>query len=394
MATSGTKALFVGRPFLAAAAFQAATGDHWTAVVQAIRLHRPYPVLMLWKSLWGGPPGPRGSPWTRPPSTRKTSHNRGSALLAVLWVSAALAAIAFSLSVTVRGETDRTSTALDGLRAYYLASGSIHRATYELLWSVQNPGKRLLPAHATGVDYVFPSGNVHVDIITEAAKLDINAAAPEELYRLGVAIGLDSEKAREIALAIVDWRSAPGSAGGLDGYYQSLTPSFSARHASFEEIEELLLVKGVTPDIFYGTYVPAEGAGPAGARLIPRTGLADCLSVYGPRDQIDANTAPAPVLQAIGVPPDVARAIVERRRQSPFDEQKLVEFLQSYGVANGRLRIEGNSIVTMRATARLRLANGQMSDLRRTVAAQVKYMPTGYDAPIHILRWYDTAWSN
>jgi hypothetical protein len=48
----------------------------------------------------------------------------------------------------------------------------------------------------------------------------------------------------------------------------------------------------------------------------------------------------------------------------------------------------------MRATARLRLDNGQLSSLRRTVAAMVKYMPQGYDAPIHILRWYDTAWSD
>jgi len=28
------------------------------------------------------------------------------------------------------------------------------------------------------------------------------------------------------------------------------------------------------------------------------------------------------------------------------------------------------------------------------VGAQVKYMPPGYDSLIHILRWYDTAWSN
>ena len=51
----------------------------------------------------------------------------------------------------------------------------------------------------------------------------------------------------------------------------------------------------------------------------------------------------------------------------------------------------------MRATARVRAANGQLSDLKRTVAAQVKYMPAGYDSPIHILRWYDTTfstWSN
>jgi len=37
----------------------------------------------------------------------------------------------------------------------------------------------------------------------------------------------------------------------------------------------------------------------------------------------------------------------------------------------------GRSIVTIRATARLRLDNGKLSDLRRTVAAMVKYMPRG-----------------
>jgi len=50
------------------------------------------------------------------------SARRGSALLAVLWLSAALGAIAFSLAATVRGEIEHTSTTLDGTRAYYLAT--------------------------------------------------------------------------------------------------------------------------------------------------------------------------------------------------------------------------------------------------------------------------------
>jgi general secretion pathway protein K len=316
---------------------------------------------------------------------------KGSALLAVLWVSAALAAIGFSLASTVRGETDRASTAVDGLRAYYLASGSIYRATYELLWSVQNPGKRLIPRGSTQVDYTFPTGNVHVELLPEQGKLDVNTSPPEELYRLGVALGLDPERAREIALAIADWRGAP-TVGGFDEYYASLTPSFRARHASFEEIEELLLVKGVTPEIFYGTYVsnPENVAGP---RLVGRQGLVDCLSVYGSQGAVDANTAAPAVLAAIGLPPDVVSALIARRRQAPFTGGTLAEFLRAYAVATPRLRLEGNSIVTIRATARLRLADGKLSDLRRTVGAQVKYMPPGYDAPIHILRWYDTAWS-
>ena len=57
------------------------------------------------------------------------------------------------------------------------------------------------------------------------------------------------------------------------------------------------------------------------------------------------------------------------------------------------MRVGGNLVFTMRGTARLRLENGQQSDLKRTVAALVEYIPAGYDAPIHILSWYDMAWS-
>jgi len=154
----------------------------------------------------------------------------------------------------------------------------------------------------------------------------------------------------------------------------------------------LLLVKGVTPDLFYGTYVPSPaGEGP---RLAPRGGLAECLSVYGARDAVDANSAPPAVLAAVGLSPYAISALVERRRMAPLTEQQLFAFLQSAGMAPGRLRAGGSSIVTIRATARLRLSDGRLSDLRRTVAAQVKYMQPGSDIPIHFLRWYDTAWSN
>jgi general secretion pathway protein K len=318
---------------------------------------------------------------------------RGSALLAVLWLSAALAAIAFALSTTVRSETDRAATAADGLRSYYLAAGAVDRAAVELLWSVTNPDKRLIPQGATVVDYNFPSGVARVEILPEAGKLDINTAPPIELYRLGVALGLEPNRAREIAAAIEDWRRPGSPDSEFDQYYLSLTPSFRSSHASFQEIEELLAVKGVTSEIFHGTYVPSAESG--GPRLVPRGGLADCLSVYGSRGPVDANTAPPAVLTAVGLDPYAVAALVQRRRTKPLSQQELFGFLQSIGAPTNRLRVEGNSIVTIRATARLRLSTGQLSDLKRTVAAQVKYMPpTGYDSLIHILRWYDTAWSN
>ena len=321
---------------------------------------------------------------------------RGSGLLAVLWLSAALAAIAFSLSVTVRGEIERTSTEVDGLRCGYLASAGIERATMELLWSATSPDSKLIPKGSTSVDYVFPSGNVRVEIIPETAKLDVNKSSVEDLTRLLMALGLDAGRADEIAAAINDWRQ-PGS-NLFDGYYSGLSSSFQPPHASFREIEELLLVKGVTPDIFYGTYVPAAGGlpgaaiGEAGSRLARRSGLIDCLSVYGSDGAVDVNTADPAVLVAAGVPLFTAQAIAAQRANAPFNNDNLGDLTGSAG--GSRLRTEGNSMVTFRATARLRLANGKLSDLRRTSAALVKYMPGGSEVPYHVLRWYDTAWSD
>jgi general secretion pathway protein K len=322
---------------------------------------------------------------------------RGSGLLAVLWLSAALAAIAFSLSVTVRGEIERTSTEVDGLRCGYLASAGIERATMELLWSATSPDNRLIPKGATYVDYVFPSGNVRVEIIPETAKLDVNKTSVDDLAKLLAALGADAGQAEQIAAAINDWRQ-PGSTL-LDGYYSGLSSSFHASHASFREIEELLLVKGVTPDLFYGSYVPAAGGGvlgampgEAGSRLMRRSGLIDCLSVYGTDGAVDVNTADAAVLAVIGVPLFTAQSIAAQRANGPITNENLGDV--TGGAGGGRLRTEGNSMVTFRATARLRLQNGKLSDLRRTSAALVKYMANGSDVPYHVLRWYDTAWSD
>ena len=62
-------------------------------------------------------------------------------MLTVLWLSAALAAIAFSVATTVRSETDRVCSSADGLRAWYLASGSVERAIQWMMWGpkLRNP---------------------------------------------------------------------------------------------------------------------------------------------------------------------------------------------------------------------------------------------------------------
>src|SRR6185369_11592127 len=105
-----------------------------------------------------------------------------------------------------RSETDRTSTDVDGLRSYYLATGAIHRAAMELRWSIDMPDRRKLPPGVTFFDYEFPSGHARVEFIPEAARLDVNFVPVQDLFRLATALGVEPERAQEIAAAIDDWR--------------------------------------------------------------------------------------------------------------------------------------------------------------------------------------------
>lgn len=315
-------------------------------------------------------------------------NQRGGALLAVLWLSAALAAIAFSVAVTVRGEISRSENLLDGVKAYYLASGAIDRTILYHVWgpNSKNPdgSLRFNPA-VPFFNLRFPTGEVVVEILPEAAKLSINTAEPRDLQRLLMFLGVNAEAAQTLTASIVDWRTkSPGPSSPLDAYYLSQNPSFRARHASLEEIEELLLVRGMTPELFYGRYE----SGPDG-KLLPVAGLRDCLTVYKTEGGIDVNTAQPAVLATIGVIPQGIEAIVAQRRIRPLTGEQLDKARPALGPGGSRLQVGGGFILTFRATARLYTPDGRLSDLRRTVSATVRLnnVQLNPGEPYTILRW-------
>lgn len=319
---------------------------------------------------------------------------KGGALLTVLWLSAALAAIAFSVATKVRSETARVGSTADGLRASYLASGSVERAIQWMIWSSDFPTqfwRRTRPR----LYFTYGSGDVVVETFAESAKLNINQAGYDDIFRVVAAVSGNLMQARDITDAIMDWRGG-GVGSAFDAYYASIGPSlgvptFRARHASFQEIEELLLVRGMTPELYFGNYV-SDNQG----RLYPSGGLRDCFSVWGSTGPFDANGVSPALMQAIGVPPDGVARIMARRQVAPFQNFGDVAGL---GVPTPRLTVGPSTpngvIWTVRATARLRRPDGTPSDVVRSASATVKLLdPTIYPMlPVHVLRWYDDGWS-
>lgn len=321
-------------------------------------------------------------------SSRKTNE-RGGALLAVLWISAALAAIALSVSTSIRSEADRAGTAADGLRASYLATGSVDRAVQWLLWGTAGGDRFFDYLHyeeKSRLYFTYPSGDVVVEMMPEAAKLDINHASGEDLLRVVAAVSGDPARAQRITDGILGWRS-----GGAKADSSGQGSTFQPRGASFEEIEELLLVQGVTPELFYGNYVAdAEG------RLSPRGGLRDSLSVWGSLEQFDANAASPALLEALGASPGAVTQMIQQRARQPFRNLGEVAAL---GIPVGRLSLSGEHLIwNIRATARLRRPNGAPSEVVRSASAIAKLVTPPRNRrrdpiKLRVLRFYEDAWS-
>jgi len=321
-------------------------------------------------------------------TSSEPSSKRGSALLTVLWLTAALSAIGIAVASNVRGETERTSTAVDDTKSSFIARGAIERAALHMVWQhyTDDAGHPIYFQHGQPrIDLDFPEAQATVEVVPATSKLNVNGIQPEDLLRLLTALQVPIGDATEITSAILDWRTAPDPLhpSPFDAFYLGQTPSFLPRHASYQEDDELLLTKGMTPEIYYGDSLGK-----------PHSGLRDCLSVYGSNSGVDINTAQPATLLAIGISPDDVKAIVDRRTAEPYlDYRDVSQVIQALGTPGQRLMLGGRSIYTLRATARLKRPDGTLSDMRRTLAALVQINLPGNSRKVspgfQVLRWFD-----
>jgi len=318
-------------------------------------------------------------------STRRCPKaQRGAALITVLWLTAALAVIGVSLARAVREDLRRSENLLEGTQASLLAAAGIERTLFFFDYPpVSLPG---VPAVYTPgqprMVYRFPGGEVKVDVLGESGKLDVNTAPPEQLRSVFLAAGIAPDRAQALVTAIVDWRRPQPAATLLP-----LASTFWVRRSSLEQIEELLLIPGVTADLYYGYRDPLADGG-----SVERPGLRDLLSVRGATAVFDINSAHPAVLAAAGLGAGDIQWIVNRRRQSPFLPQEVQELMLSTGPASRVLRAGLDGAYLIRSTARPARPGGGLSDYRRTAAALVTFetLPGNRQRPV-IQQWYELA---
>jgi general secretion pathway protein K len=233
------------------------------------------------------------------------SNRRGVALIIVLLMVSIIVALTIQLNRDTRSEVYGAANISDGIRLRYIAESGV------------NVGEALLLADKTSYDTLtelwantemlalqsegfFDNGAFKLAIQDEGGKIAVNSLVNgiaynplirDLLLRLltGPYFRLEQRKAEDLIDAIKDWIDVDDevTGGGAEGaYYAGLARPYAAKNAPIDCIEELLMVKGVTRELFYGT-----GQSP---------GLVQCMTVFGD-GKININTAPKPVLRALAV---------------------------------------------------------------------------------------------
>ena len=256
------------------------------------------------------------------------SGNEGIVLIVVLWIMTALAVLTLSFTRESRIEIMTAYNARSMEKAYYVARAGMEHTIYQIVqrrmassrstaMSAVNEETDPDPVDVGLVSGSFDGGFWQVNVRDESGKLNINTVSEQQLGALILAAGIEDPDARVLIDSILDWRDTDStirSDGAETDYYESLDPPYKAKNGRFEAVEELLLVRGMTRDYFYGKPV-RSGDGTVEYKY----GLSRFLTVYSTRDQVNVNHAALPVLLSIpGMPPEAAQMIYERRLTQPF----------------------------------------------------------------------------
>jgi general secretion pathway protein K len=256
-----------------------------------------------------------------------TGKQEGVVLVMVLWVMLAMSMLALSFSASIRTEVDAARNVVDQKESYYLARAGIEYVIYKVIEAqmafAQIQQRRegnleSVPPVLTGfLEVPLARGGARVQIIDETGKMNVNLAPDYLLYNLLIMVGLEAQQADMITDSIEDWRDRDDLNrlnGAESEYYQALEEPYLAKNGLFDVPEELLLVRGITPEIFYGR----KGTTQDGEQ-IEYYALQKYLTTFTTINRINVNSAPFPVLAAVpGLDVNAAAEIQRMRQEAPI----------------------------------------------------------------------------
>ena len=266
-------------------------------------------------------------------------------VMVVILVLAGLAG-AFAYSMKVETQLARNNSFESDFQ--WLGRSGVELARYVLAMELQTPAGQVtclnqkwaggsadtneVLAAITLENNQLGPGSFSIKMIDQERKININIADTAIMQRALGLMEVDVGSFAGITDSILDWRDRDDDrhlSGAESDDYLNLSPAYYAKNGPIDDISELLLINGITPEMFWGS-----GHGSAGARLdsagrapVIQThssrsrfeemtyavGLVDIFTAIGERT-LNLNTASAEILRILpGVDENVAASILTTR---------------------------------------------------------------------------------
>ncbi len=250
----------------------------------------------------------------------RTGRNRGMVLIFALWVLGILTILAVSLAAGIRQKITLIGRLDERSRMNYLLQAAVKKTAGYIHLQMEDSSFEFTPtvkAHllnntdaltridfkydSAGVGYLISTGDKDTElrwgVVDEESKINLNKTDPMTLIALlSNALSLNEEQATKLARSLLDWRLyGESEINGFfsDDYYANLQYPYLKKNAPYENLDEILLVKGVDKATF--------------------DKIAPYVTVYG-QGAVNINTASKEVLEALGISEALADKIFRFRR--------------------------------------------------------------------------------
>jgi general secretion pathway protein K len=232
-------------------------------------------------------------------------NSRGMALILTILIISLIVTLTVEFNRFMRSDLHAAVNLRDGIKLGYVAKSGFNYALAVLLEDAAEANVDSL--HEAWADpkalsensaAQFDEGRFEVKVSDHSGKIQINKLVKEDgknynddqkglLMRFLESFGIEDEEADNIVDAIKDWIDADNEVtrfGAENAHYQALDKPYSCKNAPIEFLEELLLIRGITKELFYGTE--------------EKPGISDYISPHGD-GKININTADRLVLSAL-----------------------------------------------------------------------------------------------
>ncbi len=272
------------------------------------------------------------------------NNNRGVALIITLSIIAVLVVTTLELNRKARSSIYVSSAFRERIQLKQMAMSGVHAAMALLIKdkensdidSIQEDWANPEKIEELLIEMPFDFGRVRVSIVDELGKIQVNSLVKfpdgrdfnesqrqmwEHFLSLAIPVmeRTDDTAPTPIINSLKDWLDREdddlitGLSGAESEYYLDLSPPYESQNGPFHHLGELMLVKGITPDLFEGV-----GGVPGIAAYMTVWGVtASTDNQFTFNGAINIGTADLPVIAAILPAEDehLAQSIFEYRAE-------------------------------------------------------------------------------